>query len=289
MGRIGRGFRLAKQSWHVVTQEKSLLWLPVLSFIGVAIVTAAFAGGAWATGMFDDVGSELNRSGRAASTGLTPAAYVLLFCFYVVTAFIAIYFNAVVIGVAMKRLGGEDASLRDGFALANRHLGKILVWSIVTATVGLVLRAIAERVGVLGNIIVGLLGVAWGLLTFFVVPVILYEPLGVGASIKRSASIFKQRWGEQVVGNATIGFAMFLLGIAVVAVAVGIGFLVPAATPVVAVVGALAILVLAALGSVLSGVFNAALYRYATTGDAGGAFTEQDLAGSFRPKTGRFT
>jgi hypothetical protein len=286
MGRIGRGFRLAKQSWHVVTQEKSLLWLPVLSFLAIAVVTAAFGAGAWGTGLFDDVWSDASRTG-ARSTGMTPIAYVFLFCFYVVTAFIAIYFNAVVIGVAMKRLQGEDASLRDGFTLANRHLGTILLWAIVTATVGLVLRAIAERVGVLGNIIVGILGVAWGLLTFFVVPVILYEPLGVGGSIKRSASIFKQRWGEQVVGNATIGFAMFLLGFVVVAVAGGLGFLVPAAIPVVAVVGFLAIVVLAALGSVLSGVFNAALYRYATTGDAGGAFSEQDLAGSFRPKSGR--
>jgi hypothetical protein len=137
---------------------------------------------------------------------------------------------------------------------------------------------------VLGNIIVSLLGVAWSLLTFFVVPVLLYEPLGVGASIKRSASIFKQKWGEQVVGNATIGLAMFLVGVALALALGGLAFAVPGLAPVAIVIGVLAMLVLAALGSVLTGVFNAALYRYATTGEAGGTFSEQDLAGSFRPK-----
>ncbi len=42
--------------------------------------------------------------------------------------------------------------------------------------------------------------------------------------------------------------------------------------------------VLMAVGAACSGVFNAALYRYATTGDASGAFTEDDLNGSFRPR-----
>ncbi|MEX0753774.1 MAG: DUF6159 family protein, partial [Actinomycetota bacterium] len=283
MGSISRGFRLAKQSWYVVMQERSLLVLPVLSFLCILLVAGAFGGGAFGMGLFDD--ATTSGSGGGGSN-ISPVAYVLLFCFYVITSFIAIYFNAVVIGVAMKRLHGEDASLGDGFALANQHLGKIFVWAVVTATVGMVLRMVAERAGFLGAILIRLVGVAWGLITFFVVPVILYEPLGVGASIKRSASLFKQKWGEQVVGNATIGLAMFVAGIGVALVCAGIGFAIPAAIPAVVVVGVLALIVLAALGSVLSGVFNAALYRYATTGDAGGAFSEQDLAGSFRPKKG---
>ncbi len=269
MGSIGRGLRLVKASWSVIKADRELLLLPVFSFALILVVAVVFGLGAFGIG--------LPEQGRDPS----PALYVLGFLFYVATSFVAIFFNAAVIGTAMKRLKGEEARISDGLALAREHLGAIFVWAVVTATVGMILRMIQERVGILGRIIVGLLGVAWNVLTFFVVPVLLYEPVGVGGSIKRSASLFKQRWGEQFVGNATIGFVLFLAGVLVAAVAVALGMLVPALGVVVGIVG---ILALAAVGSALSGVFNAALYRYATTGEASGAFTEEDLSASFRPR-----
>jgi hypothetical protein len=41
---------------------------------------------------------------------------------------------------------------------------------------------------------------------------------------------------------------------------------------------------LMSVSGALTGVFNAALYRYATTGEAGGGFTHADLAGAFKPR-----
>ncbi len=269
MGSIGRGFRLVKASWSVIRTDRELLLLPVFSFALILVVAAVFALGAFGVG--------LPERGRDPS----PALYVMAFLFYVATSFVAIFFNAAVIGTAMKRLRGEDAKLTDGLSLAREHLGAIFVWAVITATVGMILRAIQERVGILGDVVVGLLGVAWNVLTFFVVPVLLYEQVDVRGSIKRSASLFKQRWGEQFTGNATIGLALFLVGLLVGLVAVALATLVPVLG---IVVGVLGILALAAVGSALSGVFNAALYRYATTGEASGAFTEEDLRASFRPR-----
>jgi hypothetical protein len=123
--------------------------------------------------------------------------------------------------------------------------------------------------------------VAWSVITFFVVPVILFEPLGVIESVKRSSSIFKQRWGETFVGQGAIGLAMILLALPVIGVSVLIGM---ASTTLAAVIGGLALAVLTAVGSALSGIFNAALYRYATEGEAAGAFESTDLQGAFRPK-----
>ena len=97
---------------------------------------------------------------------------------YVALAFVSIYFNAAVIGTAMKRLQGEDASIHDGLALARQHIGKIFVWAVITATVGMILRSLQERAGILGRIVLGIVGIAWTVLTFFVVPVLLYEPVG---------------------------------------------------------------------------------------------------------------
>ena len=151
---------------------------------------------------------------------------------YVALAFVSIYFNAAVIGTAMKRLQGEDASIHDGLALARQHIGKIFVWAVITATVGMILRSLQERAGILGRIVLGIVGIAWTVLTFFVVPVLLYEPVGVGDAIKRSGSIFRQRWGETFVGNGTIGIAIFLVSIPVVIV----GGLLAAVVPVLGIV-----------------------------------------------------
>jgi hypothetical protein len=271
MGSISRGFRLAKASWAVVRQDRELLVLPVVSFLCSLVVMAVFGLGALGIGL-PEQGQPVN-----------PGIYVLGFCMYVALAFVTIFFNAAVIGTAMKRLEGQPATIRDGLALARAHIGKIFVWALITASVGMVLRAIQERSGIVGRILIGIVGLAWTLVTYFVVPVLLYEPLPVGQSIKRSAAIFKERWGEQFVGNATIGLAIFLVAIPVVLV----GGLVAGAAPIVGIpLLVIAIGALMAIGAACSGVFNAALYRYATTGNASGAFSEDDLNGSFRPRKG---
>lgn len=271
MGSISRGFRLAKASWGVVKQDRELLVLPVISFICSLVVMGVFALGA--------LGIGLPAEGESAN----PALYVLGFVMYVALAFVTIFFNAAIIGTAMKRLRGEDASLKDGIALARQHIGKIFVWALITATVGMILRTLQERAGLIGRIVIGIIGVAWNVITFFVVPVLLYEPVGVPDAIKRSASIFRQRWGEQFIGNATIGLAIFVIAIPVVLV----GGLIAAAVPVVGVpLLVLAVGALMAIGAACSGVFNAALYRYATTGESSGAFSIEDMNGSFRPKKG---
>jgi hypothetical protein len=271
MGALSRGFRLMKASWGVVRQDRQLLWLPVISFLCSLIVMAVFALGA--------VGIGIPEQGESPS----PALYVLLFVMYVVLSFVTVYFNAAVIGTAMKRLKGEDASIRDGLAMARQHVGQIFVWALITATVGMILRLLQERAGLLGRIVLGVIGLAWTVITFFVVPVILFEPETATGAIKRSASIFRQRWGEQFTGQATIGVAILLISIPVAL----IGGAIAAAAPVVGIpLLVIAIGVLAAIGAACTGVFNAALYRYATTGESSGAFTVEDMNSSFRPRRG---
>jgi len=269
MGSVSRGVRLARASWWVVKEDRELLWLPVISFACSLVVMGLFGLGMLGIGLPERGGS------------VSPGIYVLGFCMYVALSFVTIYFNAAVIGTAMKRLQGEDAKIADGLALARQHIGKIFVWALITATVGMILRQIQENAGILGRIVIGIVGIAWSVLTYFVVPVLLYEPVGVGQSIKRSGQIFRERWGEQFIGNATIGLAMVIVGIPVVLV----GALVTAAIPPVGIVlMVLSVGALLAIGAACSGVFNAALYRYATTGEASGAFTLDDMNASFRPR-----
>jgi hypothetical protein len=271
MERIQRGFRLLRASWDVLRSDKELLVLPMLSFLAIAIATAAMGGLAWAGGL-----------GRERDA-LTALDYVYLGIFYFVAYFIGIFFNAAVVGAATIRLRGGDPTVRGGLRLAGGRVGKIAVWAAISATVGLILRSLEERFGFLGDLIVGLIGVVWGAVTFFVVPVLLYEPVGAVEGIKRSASIFKQRWGEQMTGNVALGLAVFLVGLPFILLAVLVGII---WMPLGIVVGILAIGALVAVGTALSGVFQAALYRYATTGASGGPFDAGDLQSSFRPRKG---
>ena len=271
MGSISRGFRLVKASWTVVRQDRELLVLPAISFLCSLVVMVVFG-----LGM---VGIGLPESGESPSL----AHYAVLFAMYVVLSMVTVFFNAAVIGTAMKRLRGEPATLRDGLGLARQHLGQLMVWALITATFGMILRMLQERAGVIGRLLLGALGVAWTVITFFVVPVILYESAGAPQAIRRSVSLFRERWGEQFTGQATIGLALLLIGLPIVVV----GGVLAVALPVVGIpLLVLAIGALAALDAACSGVFNAALYRYATTGESSGAFSEDDLNATFRPRRG---
>jgi Family of unknown function (DUF6159) len=269
MEQISRGFRLLGASWEVLRSDKELLLLPALSLLTIVFVTVIVGGLAWATGLGRDRES------------LAPLDYVSLAIFYFVVYFVAIFFNAAVVGAATVRLAGGDPSWRDGLRLAASKTGKIAGWAAISATVGLILRSLEERLGFLGDIVIGLIGVVWGAVTFFVVPVLLYEPVGAVDGIKRSAAIFRQRWGEQMTGNVAIGLAIVLLAIPVILVAVLLGV---AWLPLGLVVGTIAIGTLVAVGTAVSGVFQAALYRYATTGESGGSFDPNDRQSSFRPR-----
>lgn len=269
MERISRGFRLVGASWQVLKADRELMILPVLSFLAIGAVAASLFAAAWGVGL---------PSGGESPTILH---YLLIGLFYFASYFIGIFFNAAVVGAAMIRLDGGDPTVRDGLRVAGSKVDKIVGWAALAATVGLILRALEERAGFLGRIVIAIVGAAWSAVTFFVVPVLLYEPLGVMDSVKRSASLFKQRWGEQFVGNVSIGLAMFLIALPLLAVVAALAWAVP---PLGILLGVIVFGVLAAAGGAMSGIFNAALYRYATTGEARGAFSEDDLRGAFRPR-----
>ena len=111
----------------------------------------------------------------------------------------------------MKRLDGGNPTIGDGFAIANSRLANILGYAFIAATVGLILRAIQERVGFLGKIVVGLIGAGWSVATYLVVPVLVAREIGPIDAVKESASLLRRTWGENVIGQAGMGFAFGLI------------------------------------------------------------------------------
>jgi hypothetical protein len=191
------------------------------------------------------------------------------------------YCTFAVTWMADRRLSGEDPSVSEALSVATSKIGKILSWTLVVIFVGLVLHVIAERFRLAGVIAARLFGLAWALTTTFVVPILVLDDVTVRQALKRSVSTFKAKWGETVVARGTVGAALILAIIPIGLVVAMVAALSVAAAVVVAVVlcGALML-----ASSVLSAVVNVALYRYAVDGAVLGAFTEDDLAGSFAPR-----
>lgn len=257
MGRIGTGWQLTKTSLGVLRKDKELLVFPLLSGLTMILVLGGFIGG-----MFLSGGLAMFFQGSGYWMGI-----VLLFLYYLVSFFIGIFFNAAIIGAAMIRLDGGNPTLGDGLRVARENLGRIFLWALFAATVAMILRAIQERAGIIGKIIIGLVGIAWSLATYFVVPVLVFEKLGPWAAVKRSASIFKSTWGETLVGGFSMGGIFLLAGLAgllPIILGVLLGGVVAIVTGVI--VAVVYWILLGLVASAASSILVAALYRFATTG-----------------------
>jgi hypothetical protein len=277
--KFSQSWSLVKSSAAVLRSDKELLIFPLLSAICTLIVAASFFVPAMLGGLFAGMRDD----------GANPMLYVFLFAFYVVQYFIIIFFNSALIGAAMIRLDGGDPTVADGFRIARSKLPAILGYAVISATVGVILRVLQERAGFIGRFVVGLIGLAWTVASFLVVPVLVSQDIGPVDAVKRSAELLKKTWGENLIGTGGIGvvfglaiFLVALVGVAVVVMAVSSGVVSIMVTTIAVFV--IALLLLALIQAALQGVYAAALYRYATVGDAGQGFDKDMVSGAFNVK-----
>lgn len=268
MRRFKLGFKLAGQSWQVLREHPALLAFPLVgALIAVVVVGPPAAVGAWLLDRGDTV----------------PGIAVLVAALYLISFIIA--FMAVgLVAAADAVMRGEESSFGYGVGVARSHLASISGWALINAILSVVLGALESR-GAGGEIAAGLVGAAWTVVSLLAVPAIALEGAGPIQAIRRSASIFREQWGGQVVGMAAIGIAVFLFGIlpALVIVAIGVGILSSGGAPglaageIVLAAGIVLFATATLVSAALRQVFAAALYRYATTGSAPAAFAESDL------------
>ena len=275
---IGRTWELTKLSWGVLKKDRELLLFPVMSGLALLLLAGAL------TGVGAGIGTLDRLSGPDAQPGGGDIA--LLVVTYFLLAFVIIYFNAALIGAAMVRLGGDNPTLGDGFRLANRRLPQIVGWALISATVGLILQALRSqsRESMWGQIAISIVGGVWAYLTFFVVPILVAEGFGPIAAIKRSGSLFKRTWGEQVAANFGFGIVSFVAALvgAIPAVAVG-AIYAPAGVAVGVVTVGAALVTVAALEA----IFKAALYGYVADGRVAQGFSRNALENAYVPREQR--
>lgn len=291
MGKIGYTLSMMRSSWEVLKQDKELLVFPLLSAICCLLVLASFALPMMATAD-GDTGTEVEATASAhAAEGKVTAKqithYVLGFAFYFCNYFVIIFFNSAVVACAVYRMKGGDPTLSTGFQAAFARLPQIFGWALVAATVGMILRALENNRRGVGRFIIGLLGMAWTVMTFLVVPVMVVERKGPFASLKESVRLLKHTWGEQLIGGFAFGLIFFLLSIPGIA-AIIFGFFTIAKSAALAVVliavGVAYMILVGLIQATLQGIFQAALYLYAKEGTAPAGFAASDLGAAMGPR-----
>ena len=275
MGKYTRTWSLMSECWQVLKQEKSLLVFPLISCICCLLLLASFALPIFLTGTWQP-------PGHSAATVKQVAYYGTLFSFYVANYFIVVFFNAAIVASAATRLTGGTPTVADGLRAAASRLPVIAGWAIVSATVGLILRIIEDRSDKIGQIVAGLIGAAWTVMTFLVVPVLVMENKGPIAALKESISLLKQTWGEQLISNFSFGTIFFVLSIPAFLL-IFLGFYLGGAVAGIAcaVVAVIYLMVLSLIHSALQAIFQTALYLYAK-GDQVQGFSTEVLEGAMR-------
>jgi Family of unknown function (DUF6159) len=274
MSRIRRGWALTKKSWGILREHRELVRFPLYGAAATIVCAAIVVG----------PGLYLIDDGKVAFGG--PLAVI---GFYLL-ALIGFYFSVGLAAAADMIFHGREATVGDGLAVARSRFSQIAGWAAISTIVGLILSAL-ENQGAIGQVASRLLAVGWSLITFLAAPVIALEGTGPIETLKRSASLFKSRWGQQVTGNIAIGGAVFLFGILPSALLIAAGVLLWAsasfAGALLVVVGVIGFAIAVLISSALSGIFGVALYRYALDGEAMGGFTAEEMESAVRKKRGR--
>jgi hypothetical protein len=273
MGKIATTWELMKSSWRVLMQDKPLLLLPLISGIAGLLVLAMFILPFIGTG-----------GGLRHTASPSVATYVVAFCYYLCNFFVIYFFNAALVDFVVTRLRGDEPTIGNSLREAAGCAPQIAMWAIAAATVGVVLQTIQSRAGFLGRLVAGLLGIAWTLVTFFVVPMIVIERKGAIEAISDSTAMVKKTWGQQVVSGVGYGLIGFLLTLPAIVIGVVLFIVLGAsgahsfAPYALVVVACMAwIIAVAVVMSALKAIFGVVLYLFAKTGKVPAGFAEQDL------------
>jgi|EndMetStandDraft_4_1072995.scaffolds.fasta_scaffold168772_2 hypothetical protein len=279
--RFSNSWALVKASGSVLSADKELMIFPAVSALLSILVVVTFAVPSVLAGLFDATALK--------ESGFPLAGYVVGFLFYVVQYFVIFFCNTALVGAALIRLRGGDPTVSDGFKVATSRLSAILGYALIAATVGMILRAVSERSGWLGRLVISFIGLAWQVATFLVVPVLAAENIGPMDAVKKSSEYLRKTWGEQIIGNAGMGSVFGLISFGTVMMGM-VGIFAAITTQSAALIGmavaglVIALVAISLVSATLSGIYQAAVYQYAAEGKTGAFFSADMVQGAFRQK-----
>jgi hypothetical protein len=265
---LKNGFEITVASLKVTAEDPEFLILPILTGIIMLAILATF---------FISIGNSLSDVGF----------WGFLVVYYLVSFTLLYFIQAMVIEGARQKFSGKNPSLGEAFSVAWSKIGKIVVLAVIASVVSIIARILESQgqkrggLGGLGLQLFGaLLGAAWAVISYFSLPIILYEDAGVFESFSKSGSLFKKTWGETVASNLSL-LLVYVPAVVFVILAFFVGgdlafaFLI---------LGLICLFLGAIVSTVAKAVVSEALYMYAKDGKVPSAFPQEAIEGAFSSK-----
>ncbi|MEE2620729.1 MAG: DUF6159 family protein [Chloroflexota bacterium] len=265
--RVSNTLKMMKSCLDVLKKDRELILFPVFAAISVAIFVLIISAG----GYLDNLDTEQGGS-------LAPLILLIFGA-----NFLIVFFNSALVSAALERLRGGDPNVKSGLSHAIKHIHHIFFWSIIVTIVAIliaIIRGDRRENSIFREIFASIIQAGWAMMTFFVVPIIVSENIGPINAIKRSTSLFKQTWGDQVVAN--FGFGIFQLFGVLLGVVVGWFFGLFSQVLGAVLGGSLAVMSVAIIYT-LEGIYKAALYEFAL-GEKPLEFQQEDLRTAYQRK-----
>ncbi len=288
-GRFSRSWAIFKSSATVLKQNKKLLVFPLLSSVAALLVMGSFGVTyAWWGGYADTTSGE--------QTTTEPIIYFLT---YLVLYSVVIFFNTALVAAVVRYMDGGEPTIGYGLRVAWSKIGNVLGYASIAATVGVILKVVEERLGFIGQIVAGLLGLAWTVTTFLVVPVLVHRDIGPLDAVKESAVMLKKTWGENIIANAGMAliFTLFYVPLILIILVTTImifsgsdlsaGFSERIIASSMLALSLLVLVLLVLIHAALQSIYGTALYRYAANAQdvtAARNFSPDLLGSAFIPK-----
>lgn len=276
MGKIAVTMSLMKSSWQILKKDKELLLLPVLSgvfclsFMTIFVIHGLEYG--WLQSFAKDAAAEQKNT-----------AYLIMFLFYYVNYLIIVFFNAAIVACAVIRMNGGNPTLGDGLQAALNRFLYLAGWALIAATVGFLLGMVESGSRRGRGVIARFLGIAWSLISLFVIPLIVVEKTNPLFAMDFSMEMMRRTWGEQVIGNFSFGLIFSLLSIPVVPIVLlaknggSASFFLPTFVLII-----FYLILVGIFQSALKAIFNAVLYVFARDGKVPDEFSSEQLKGAVR-------
>ena len=212
--RFSVGWQIAQNSFKVLRANRQLIVFPILSDIAMILIMGSFL-----TVVLGFAGWDVDNIGKPNDV----LSYLGLFAYYIVNYFVIVFFNMALVHCSSLYFKGEEVTVRKGIDFSMSRIGTIFAWAVLAGSIGAILKIIQENVGTLGKILTGLVGIVWGIATFFVIPIIAYENIGPVDALKRSTQLMKEKWGEGIGAGFSFGLIQLVCFIAIGVVAFLVG------------------------------------------------------------------
>lgn len=290
--KLSRALQLFKSSVRVLQEQPKLLVFPImtglltsaialffLAPVGLVLVAPHLVANGKIQALADSIGFlRVDRAG-GFNFQVQPLGSAILAGAYLLNMFLATMASVAFNHQIIEALNGRPVSISRGIAEACARWKSVLLWSLVAGLVGLLIRALEERLSFIGRLVAGLIGLAWSVACIFAIPILAREP-GLSNPFKvlsKSAETITSTWGETLagyVGMKGTNFLVFWISLLFWAAVGAAAFLLSNAwiLLIAAVPWLIALIIYSYVASIASRVYLCALYLYAAEGYVPGQY-----------------